>query len=92
MFQNEFSLLPKADRAHGSPAVTAGAPFTAPVPHATEAVPASKPLPTQRGRSEGARLPQGQCHRDAVAGFTPILTGLAGIVQWIYYPPSWPDF
>jgi hypothetical protein len=91
MLQNDFPFSAEAGRACGSPAVAAGASLTRPAPRGGEAVPAGQPLPIGRSRREG-RSPRAQCPREAAASFTPILTGLAGTVQWIYYPAPRSDF
>ena len=90
MLQNE-SLLAEAGRACGSRAVAASASLTIPAPDLGEAAPAGQPLLMRRS-PVGARSPRAQCHREAVVTFTPILTGLAGIVQWIYWPAPRSDF
>ena len=90
MFQNESPLLTEAGRACGSPAFAAGASLPTLALRADDVVPAGPPFSTRR-RSE-AHFPRGLRPRKAAAGFTPILTGLAGTVQWIYYPAPWPEF
>jgi hypothetical protein len=86
MFQHQFPLLPEAaGQAGGSPAFSAGPSLAAPTAHGGEAVPTGQPLPRQ-GKRHRACSPRRPCSREAAASFTPILTVLAGAMQWIYCP------
>jgi hypothetical protein len=93
MLRNELPLLPATRQDRGSLALAAGPPLPVPAPARSEVILAGQPLPMpMRQKCHRARSPRGQCSWETTTSFTPLLTGLAGTVQWIYYPAQRSNF